>query len=84
MKIRIKGNSLRYRLTKSDVEHFSRYGYLEETINFSGQCFTYALKSSSQTQLTSDFENNKITLFMPTFMVKELFLKKRPAQYIYW
>lgn len=28
MKIRIKGNSLRYRLTKSDIEHFSKDGYM--------------------------------------------------------
>ena len=42
MKIRIKGNSLRYRLTKTDVENFDRDGYLEESTNFGSQLFKYA------------------------------------------
>jgi hypothetical protein len=34
MKIRIKGNSLRYRLTKSDVAQLAEEGHLQEEIDF--------------------------------------------------
>ncbi|WP_183556735.1 DUF7009 family protein [Mucilaginibacter sp. SP1R1] len=68
MKIRIKGNSLRYRLTKTDVERFSSEGYLEEQTIFGAGLLTYALQVYASDQLTANFENNKITLFMPEAM----------------
>jgi hypothetical protein len=34
MKIRIKGNSLRYRLTKSDVAQLAEEGHLQEEVDF--------------------------------------------------
>jgi hypothetical protein len=71
MKIRIKGNTLRYRLTKSDVDKFSKEGYIEETINFGQQSLVYALKSASIDHLAADFQNNKITLFIPVSMAEE-------------
>jgi hypothetical protein len=71
MKIRIKGNSLRYRLTKSDVARFSIEGYIEESIDFGNLALTYALQKNNLNNLSVIFENNKITLFMPEYMVKE-------------
>jgi len=65
MKIRIKGNSLRYRLTQSDVKHFVTEGYIEETTNFGNRVFTYALQRSIDDQLDAEFNGDKITLFMP-------------------
>lgn len=71
MKIRIKGNSLRYRLTKTDVAIFSANGYLEETIDFGPQVLTYAIQQNGLNNLSAIFENNKITVFMPGVMVEE-------------
>lgn len=71
MKIRIKGNSLRYRLTKTDIERFSREGYLEETTNFGTQVFKYALKRSSNEYLTASFNACTITMHMPQTMAYE-------------
>ncbi|WP_413668014.1 hypothetical protein ACEN9X_26580 [Mucilaginibacter sp. Mucisp86] len=71
MKIRIKGNSLRYRLTKTDVENFDRDGYLEESTNFGSQTFKYALQRSATEFLTADFGNNTITMHMPANMAIE-------------
>jgi len=71
MKIRIKGNSLRYRLTKSDIELFSKDGYLEETISFGSQNLIYALQQSAESELTADFKDQKITLSVPAFMAEE-------------
>ena len=71
MKIRIKGNTLRYRLTKSDVDKFLKEDYVEEIINFGNQALIYALKKASVNHLAADFQNNKITLFMPVSQAEE-------------
>ena len=71
MKIRIKGNSLRYRLTKTDVANLATNGYVEETSNFSPQVFKYVLRSTTGYTLSASFENNAITIYMPQNMVNE-------------
>jgi 3-methyladenine DNA glycosylase Mpg len=71
MKIRIKGNSLRYRLTKSDIDSFSKNGYIEETICFGSQKLIYALQRSFENDLTADFKDQKITLSVPAYMADE-------------
>ncbi|MDB5003614.1 MAG: hypothetical protein JWQ34_1839 [Mucilaginibacter sp.] len=77
MKIRIKGNSLRYRLTKKDVEVFSANGYIEETVDFGNQTLIYALQRNNLANLLAVFENNKITLLMPDTMATEWELTDR-------
>ncbi|WP_114940675.1 DUF7009 family protein [Mucilaginibacter endophyticus] len=71
MKIRIKGNSLRYRLTKTDVERFDTNGYLEEVTQFGARTFKYALQRSSNNALTADFDDDTITMYMPVTMALE-------------
>lgn len=65
MKIRIKGNSIRYRLTRSEVETFGLNSYIEETTDFNGNQFKYALQAKEGVDtLDVQFENNTITLFL--------------------
>ena len=72
MKIRIKANSIRLRLSKSEVAKFGIDGYLEETTNFPGQQLIYALQKASQwDDLTADLHQTKITVFMPEGMMRE-------------
>ena len=71
MKIRIKGDSLRYRLTKSDIECFSKEGYLEETTAFGSQKLIYALQRYQEDELTADFKDQKIVLYVPAYMADE-------------
>jgi hypothetical protein len=71
MKIRIKGNSLRYRLSKSDVEQFCSAGYLEETTDFGNQQLIYALQRGGEDGLQATFDNYKITVTMPAAMITE-------------
>jgi len=71
MKIRIKGNSLRYRLTKSDIEHFTKDGYIEEAISFGTQKLVYALQSYQKVELTVDFNDLKIVLYVPDYIANE-------------
>ena len=65
MKIRIKGNSIRYRLSKTDVELFLKQGYVADVVDFGVQKLVYALKKDDGYKLSANFEQNKITLFMP-------------------
>ena len=66
MKIRIKGNAIRYRLTRSEVETFSNEGYYSETTVFNNNTFTYALKAIyGISDLTADFDNHTITMYLP-------------------
>ena len=66
MKLRIKGNSLRIRLTRSEVDKFAVSGYLEEKTVFASQVLVYTLESKQGiTGLQAAFEGTKITLFVP-------------------
>lgn len=65
MKLRIKGNSIRFRLTKSEVEHFATKGIIQDAIHFSPQNFSYALEKSSAPNLSATFGNGKINVFVP-------------------
>ena len=66
MKLRIKGNSIRIRLTKSEVDYFGREGYLEEKTEFGNTTLVYAMqKQKDAGVLSAEFSNNKITLQIP-------------------
>lgn len=45
MKLRIKGNSIRLRLTQSEVRKFERTGLLEEFIDFGSSRWRYAVRT---------------------------------------
>ena len=72
MKIRIKSDSLRYRLTRSDVDKLSKEGYLEDQIKFAGNPLIYAIQLTDGEILTSSYIDNKITLSMARKMIIEL------------
>jgi hypothetical protein len=66
MKIRIKGNSIRYRLTMSEVEAFSSTGSVSESTSFGKNKFHYSLVADPDiAALGAKFENNTITLMLP-------------------
>lgn len=72
MKIRIKGNSLRYRLTKSDMYRLSQDGYLEDKTNFGKRELIYVIQKTSKTELSAFFNDNVICLQIPGTMIVEL------------
>ena len=72
MKLRIKGNSLRIRVTKSEVDYFTKENYLEEKTEFGIASFIYAMQSSADAKnISATFAENKITLLLPTAVAKE-------------
>ena len=66
MKIRIKGNSVRFRLTKTEVETFCKTGIYKETTAFSTKTLTYSLIAKEGiNELKADFAGDNITIYFP-------------------
>ena len=67
MKIRIKGNSIRLRLTRTDVQNLKQTGKVEEkTVIGENKIFSYTLEQDkTAAALHSKFENGKISVFLP-------------------
>jgi hypothetical protein len=70
MKIRINNSSLRYRLTRPEVERFAIDGIIIETVNIGIETLTYILQSQPVDQLSATFKNNVITLTVPQKLAK--------------
>lgn len=66
MKVRIKGNSMRFRLTKTEVDIFCKEGEYIETTQFNTKKLSYALKVKTGIKsLEADFTGDLITIYMP-------------------
>ena len=72
MKIRIKGNSVRYRLTKSDIAQLGSGSFLKDKTEFASKTLHYAITITDDEHLSSDFTGDKIQLNMPRKMIEEL------------
>jgi hypothetical protein len=69
MKLRIKGNSLRLRVSRSEVDKISRRERLEETIRFAPQVdakLTYALEQAPSVSVpTVRYNGTEVTVLIP-------------------
>jgi len=72
MKLRILADSLRLRLSQSDVRTFSDTGRVEEVIHFGASAqMTYALvHADTVTSLEATFTDAEITVRMPSAMAR--------------
>jgi hypothetical protein len=77
MKIRIKGNSIRYRLSKPEVAKFCSEGYIRETVTMPGGEFTYAVQSSDDLELSAFYRDHTITLLVPQTLTQNWELDNR-------
>lgn len=72
MKLRIKGNSIRLRLSKTEVEKLAVASYLEELTSFGNNTFRYAIQVTDGTgELSADFDGSKITVFIPGTFIED-------------
>lgn len=72
MKIRIQRNSVRFRLSKTDVEQLGTVGYVKEATAFGTSNFYYAVKQDPASEtLSAEFANGMITVFVPTAFTKD-------------
>ena len=72
MKLRIKGNSVRIRLSRPEVDRFCEEGYLEEKTEFGNNSLVYALQSMDGIPaLTADMAEGQITMYVPAEIRKD-------------
>ncbi|QHS57031.1 hypothetical protein GWR56_16340 [Mucilaginibacter sp. 14171R-50] len=71
MKIRIKNNGLRYRLTRSEVAAFAREGIFQEKVHIGDDALTYVLQRTPGSLLSASFKNNIITVLVPETVANE-------------
>lgn len=72
MKVRIKGNSVRLRLSKTEVAKITTVGYLEERTLFGAHTFIYALERVDEgTGLTAGFDGGKLTMYVPQGLITD-------------
>lgn len=73
MKLRIKGNSIRLRLTKTEIIKFGKQGSIEDKTSFAGGAsFGYSLqKKTGITELIATFSENRITVFVPETLAQQ-------------
>ena len=72
MKLRIKGNSVRLRLSKPDIQELAHSGYIEDRTPFGNITFVYALQSKTHdSELSADFDGGKIIVFIPESFIKD-------------
>lgn len=77
MKIRIKDNSVRLRLTQSEIAKLGNTGMVESTTAFVGRPFIYAVQRTIGGQIDVAFVDNRIVLSIPASMVHELVTTQR-------
>jgi hypothetical protein len=66
MKIRIKDNSVRFRLSKSEVKQLCETNHIAKQTEFANIIFHYQIQVAANAEfLSADFNNNCITLFFP-------------------
>jgi len=65
MKIRIKDNTIRFRLTKSEVTELCEKGCYESQTDFNDTALVYGLREKEHGELSAEFKGNTITLSIP-------------------
>jgi hypothetical protein len=81
MKLRIHGNSLRLRLSQSEVAQFSKTGFVEDSTNFApGVRFAYTIEScSSLSAPQASYQDHWLRIQVPAAAAKEWFTTDRVA-----
>jgi hypothetical protein len=66
MKLRIKGASLRLRLTQGEMRELAEHGQVEEQVPFAGATFTYRLRRDVKAaEIEASFAGNVLQIRVP-------------------
>ncbi len=68
MKLRIRSNSVRFRLTQGEVQQFAESGRIEASIDFGGKAsdrLGYELAMTEETIVRASFAVRRITVLIP-------------------
>jgi hypothetical protein len=65
MKLRIRGNSLRLRLSQREVTQLEQQGRVEDSIAFGPTKLTYVLTTSAVDRIGATYEDSRIVVTLP-------------------
>jgi len=65
MKIRILENSVRLRLTQSEVEQLAKDGMVRQAINFGSSALHYSIRKAEIEEIKGSYESNEILISVP-------------------
>jgi hypothetical protein len=74
MKLRLKGNSIRLRLTQGEVERLVSEGIVQETVEFGPgmRSFTFALGTAADAGgIRAEYENDRLRVLLPAPRARE-------------
>ncbi len=72
MKLRILGNTLRMRLTRSEVDEFAANGRFADQISFGGeQSLIYAIEKTNVEAVSAAFDGGEIKVLVPSELADE-------------
>ncbi|MGM9478166.1 DUF7009 family protein [Pedobacter sp. GSP4] len=71
MKIRIKGNFIRYRLTRSEVDGLAENKTLAETVDFGSRKLIYSITCTADNNMSASFIGDEINLKFPSVWLAE-------------
>ena len=71
MKLRIRGNSIRLRLTKGEVERFANGEPVEEIIDLAPTKFVYELCIGKAETISASFDGRRMTVSVPELEARE-------------
>jgi len=66
MKLRIKGNSIRLRLTQSEVKQFGSEGNLKEKTHFGHSILSYSLEQKPSGNVEALYNGSQLRVYIPT------------------
>lgn len=71
MKLRIHQNSLRFRVTRTELEMLKRNGFIEHSVHFPGSsALIYRLEIRVDGVLGAELCDSKVTVFLPESMAR--------------
>ena len=70
MKLRIRGNSIRLRLTQSEVRRLADDGKVEEWTDFGGRRFGYGVRTDDVTAPVASFDGAGVLVRLPRNIVR--------------
>jgi hypothetical protein len=70
MKLRIQGDAIRLRLTRSEVEEITAGGSVENTLHFgSGTALAYGLRVTADCEVSAEFADARLLVRLPRGLV---------------
>lgn len=74
MKVRIQGNSLRFRLKQPEVKRLGKERFLKETVEFGASAsdqLSFVLAADNSNSMTINYTNSTITVTIPNALIDE-------------